>query len=66
MKIGITGGILQSIVCSGPLLFWPSILQFAKDHSHVNSIKNYFESISNSNSELKSVSVYFEMKNDSI
>ena len=25
MKIGPTGGILQSIVCSGPLLFWPSI-----------------------------------------
>ena len=25
MKIGLTGGILQSIVCSGPLLFWPSI-----------------------------------------
>ena len=25
MKIGLTGGIIQSIVCSGPLLFWPSI-----------------------------------------
>ena len=25
MKTGLTGGILQSIVCSGPLLFWPSI-----------------------------------------
>ena len=26
MKIGLTGGILQSIVCSGPLLFWLNIL----------------------------------------
>ena len=30
MKIGLTGGILQSIVYSGPLLFWPSIAVCAK------------------------------------
>ena len=28
MKIGLTGGILQSIVCSGPLLFRPSIFYY--------------------------------------
>ena len=34
MKIGLTGGILQSIVCSDPLLFWPSI--FISDQSSIS------------------------------
>ena len=36
MKIGFSGGILQSIVCSGPLLFWPSI--YNNNETHVDVI----------------------------
>ena len=42
MKIGLTGGILQSIVYSGPLLFWPSI---EKNDSGLKTREAYTHSV---------------------